>query len=78
MPILRNHLRHHNMLKEFGNHVVGVLDTVKILKNIFKELKLDNLNKNILFILSWMSYKAHNAVADVSSLERFYHEKIVL
>ena len=71
-----NQLAKYGLLEQFRNSVSGFIDTLKLAKKIWKKgsdvenFKQETLIKSILKI----DYDAHNAVADVTSLQNLYEE----
>ena len=76
IPVLVNQLAKYGLLEQFRNSVSGFIDTLKLAKKISKKgsdvenFKQETLIKSILKI----DYDAHNAVADVTSLQNLYEE----
>ena len=76
IPVLVNQLAKYGLLEQFRNSVSGFIDTLKLAKKIWKKgsdvenFKQETLIKSILKI----DYDAHNAVADVTSLQNLYEE----
>lgn len=79
LPILRHHLGSSNLLERFSGNITGFLDTLKISKKSLKDVNLSNYKKETLVqTLLGEEYEAHNAMADVTSLEKLYYSKLCL
>lgn len=79
IPILRHHLMSHGLLARFKGIVTGFLDTLKISKKLLKDAQLPNYKQETLVQnLLGEDYEAHNAMADVTALEKLYFSKLCL
>lgn len=79
LPILRHHLGSSNLLERFSGNITGFLDTLKISKKSLKDVNLPNYKQETLVhTLLGEEYEAHNAMADVTSLEKLYYSKLCL
>ncbi|XP_062614362.1 uncharacterized protein LOC134276101 [Saccostrea cucullata] len=79
LPILRHHLGDCDLLERFRNNVTGFLDTLKISKKLLKDVQLPNYKQETLVHnLLGEEYEAHNAMADVTALEKLYYSNLCL
>lgn len=80
VPILYNQLKNVNMSKSFSDAVSGCIDTLTLAKNLLskKDLNLCNFKQSTLVKeLLGKTYDAHNALADVKSLQELFEHDFV-
>ena len=66
-------------LDRFSGNITGFLDTLKISKKSLKDVNLSNYKQETwVQTLLGEEYEAHNAMADVTSLEKLYYSKLCL
>ena len=77
IPILYNVLRELKMLSEFMKYVSVCIDTLAVARSIFhgKSAGHDYKQGTLVSKNLGKSYEAHNALADVQSLQELYQEK---
>lgn len=77
LPVLIHQLSKHNLLKEFETAVSGYLDTSKLSRKAFPKADVGNYKQqNLVQKLIGETYEAHNAIADVSSLQNLFNLKL--
>lgn len=73
--MLINQLSRYNLYTDFQETVYGLIDTLKVAKRTWKKPDVDNYKQETLvktFLKIKYMYDAHNALADVQSLQKLY------
>ena len=68
-PILCNELYQFNLLQSFQVHVCGIMDTLKLFRQLLPELSSHTQQSIASYILN-EDYNAHNSLDDVKTLEK--------
>lgn len=77
LPVLIHQLSKYNLLKAFETAVTGYLDTLKLSRKAFPKADVGNYKQqNLVQKLIGETYEAHNAIADVSSLQNLFNLKL--
>ncbi|XP_062585753.1 protein PML-like [Saccostrea cucullata] len=73
LPVLINQLSRYNLYTDFQKTVFGFIDTLKVAKRTWKRPEVENYKQETLVrTFLDLKYDAHNALADVQSLQRLY------
>lgn len=77
LPVLIHQLSKYKLLKAFETAVTGYLDTLKLSRKAFPKADVGNYKQqNLVQKLIGETYEAHNAIADVSSLQNLFNLKL--
>ena len=78
LPILMTQMSIHNVLDEFKPKVGGFIDTLKLAKKIWDKETCGGNHKQGTLVKTFLgiAYEAHNALADVTSLQQLYLRKM--
>ncbi|XP_069135615.1 uncharacterized protein [Argopecten irradians] len=77
VPILINQLNKYDLISKLNTSASGFIDTLKLAKRIWKKPLIKNYKQETLvnFFLG-INYEAHNAMADVISLQQLFEAKM--
>lgn len=75
LPVLINQLSRYNLYTDFQETVYGFIDTLKVAKRTWKKPDVENYKQETLVkTFLNLKYDAHNALADVQSLQTLYQK----
>lgn len=75
LPVLINQLSRYNLYTDFQETVYGFIDTLKVAKRTWKKPNVENYKQETLVkTFLNLKYDAHNALADVQSLQTLYQK----
>ncbi|KAK3084566.1 hypothetical protein FSP39_015570 [Pinctada imbricata] len=77
LPVLRYHLEKHQLLDELRASVKGYVDTLKMARKLIPKADVGSYRQeNLVKVFLGKTYEAHNALADVTSLQELFEQKL--
>ncbi|XP_062566154.1 uncharacterized protein LOC134228511 [Saccostrea cucullata] len=77
LPVLLHQLTKYNLMKDFEGTVSGYIDTLKLSRKVIPKADVGNYRQqNLVQKLLGETYEAHDAIADVSSLQKLFDLKL--